>query len=729
MSNRCAVWLLVLIAVVHVSGSIFWVLFDERPPIGQDCIRHALNAMRFTPSVSPVSVDLIEMNDTYLDSYPPAHRTVLSWAYHLLGISKKVANGVSVLFFALLLPVVYAIGRTIRPEDPRPALLAAFVLGCFPNLFASSRFSNLSMMLTLFVALSALALIRSDGFRSIYWSAALGVFLGIGLLVKWTFVVFVAGPFLVTLLSAICGPGTARRLRNAAFTLAVAALVSVHWYWRHLEDVLSLWRYNREIYSSFYQAPTFSAWNLAFYAVRLKDGATPILAAVCVLAFVVVASRRELTRLTIPVAWILSAYVGLVFIQPKWPRYVVPLYPALALILGEGLFTLQRSRTRAALVGATVAIGLIMLVQGVLPFDVIASTFKASFFESHVVPVYPRRQDWGVGLTIQTIVSDWSSPSDLCTVAVLPKPPRMLAAWLNFESFLRGNRIFFRSLSPESFFWSLVDCDYIVTRTGPFLPMSWETEEDPLAGGLIDDQTRLLQRFVASPSEVFSKHYSPIAAFNDSEGQTITISKRVGKFSSPQKLELLETLSPIFREPEQRDIALRIMHRMTGRYQQSLDIWRRLEAKGLNRSWLPTALGPDLVDVLEVEDMVHNFRADIFAGRRVHGAWQIRRPSTQIAPVRLPIGKATFSVVAKAVLNGSDRPRIRIALDGRALWTGVIDAESPAVYTFENETSKNDGLLTITLLDADPAPGRDRSFVVIDKVIIRKSSGEAAHRG
>jgi len=721
MSRRRAFWLLMLIVVGHLSGSVFWVIYDERPPIGQDCIRHGLNALRFAPGAARFTVDLIDMNDRYLDSYPPAHATVLSLAYRAFGVSKKTANGLSTVFFAILLLVVFAIGRALLPDDPRPALLATFILGCFPALFASSRFSNLSMMLTLFVATSVLALIRSDHFNNTTWAIAIGLLMGIGSLVKWTFVVFVVGPLALTLLGGLSRDNALRRVRNAAMTLVIAALVTLLWYVRHATDVIALWRYNRELYGVFYRKGFISAWNLGFYAVRLTEGMTPFLAAFCVVAVVVLVVNRRLKRLAVPLSWIASGYLGLVFIQPKWPRYVIPFYPALALLLAAGLFAIPRSKKRVVLVAAAILVGTVMWAQGILPHDVIATTFKASFFESHIVPVYPVPQDWGIIRIIRTVEDDWSTNAGMPTVVVLPKPPELLAAWCHFESALRGKRILFLSLACDDFFWKLMDGDYIVTRTGPFLPMSWETAHDPQAGALVDGQTELLQDFLESPHVPFGQHYRLIARFRDTDGQTITIARRNLKFSLKEKLELLELLSPIFRENEHKDIAFRILYRQKGWYRHSRKVWEQLEDKGLNRSWLETERGPDLVDVLEVEDMLHNFGANIFAGRRVQGGWEILRPSTQLAPVLLPDGKALISLVAKASPRNGAFPTIQVSLDRKRLWRGEVTSEEPRVYRFEAQTGKRRGMLSIKMLAPDGSAGSSQGSVLIDKVIIRKT--------
>lgn len=722
MSRRRAFWLLILIVGCHFAGSIFWIAYDERPPIGQDSIKHGLNALRFMPETSAFIVDLIDMSDRHLDSYPPAHATVLSLAYRAFGVNKKVANGLSAAFFALLLLVVYAIGRAIQPDDRRPALMATLIAGCFPALFASAHFSNLEVMLTLLVAASVLALLRSDHFKGTFWAIILGLLMGIGFLVKWTFVVFVAGPFAATLLCRITLADCGRRLRNAAITLTLTTLVALPWYAHHARDVIALWRYNRDLYSAFYHKGFLFRWNLGFYAVRLMDGMTPILAAFCAAAIVILALKRSLGRFLVLFLWIASGYVGLVFIQPKWPRYLVPVYPALALVLGAGLFGLGRSKRRAAVVATAALAGTAMLVQGILPIDLIATTFKASFFESGLAPVYPTRKDWGINRIIQTIESDWSAASEMPTVAVMPKPPELLAGWCRFEAALRGRRIMFQSLAADDFYWKLIDSDYVVTRTGPFLPMSWETAHDPEAGGLVDSQTELLQDFLAGPPELFGRHYRVVSRFQD-DGQTVTIARRTLRFSLKEKLELLDLFSPMFRREEHKDIAFRILYRQKGWFSRSREVWEQLEDKGLNRSWLETERGPDLVDVLEVEDMVHNFGANIFAGRRVHGGWEILRPSTQLAPVLLPEGKALLGLVAKKSAWKGESRTIQVSLDGKPLWLGSITSEEPSVYRFEAQTGRRRGMLSIKLLSADEGGPRSQAPVLIDKVTIRRVSG------
>jgi len=722
VSHRRAFWLLILIVCIQVGASIFWIAYDERPPCGQDCIRHTLDAVRVLPQTSRFMTGLIDIIDRHLDAYPLAHRTVVGSLFRIFGVDKRLALGTSALCFASLILVVYAISRALVKENTSPALLAAFLVGCFPAVFAASHFDNLSMMLTFGVALSVLCLIRTDGFRGAGWSAALGLSLGFGLLVKWTFFVFVVGPFALTVASAASQGIIAKRLRNLGIALALAVLIALPWYVQHLEDVLSLFRLNEDIYTGIYPPHPFNLFSLGFYIIRFIRGMTPVLSAVVVLGFVILLIKKRLNRVAIPLGWVLGAYAIMVFFYPKWPRYMLPAYPALAIVAGHGISSLRRSTGRSVLITLIVALGLIMLLQSVIPHDVIATTFKSSFFEHLVTPLFPTRDDWQIPRIVRTIAADWGRPSEFCSVAVAPKLPALQDIYCNFEAIVnQRKRILFTTLSSDSFFWGLVDSDYIVTRTGPFLTLSWEAEMSPWVPA--DRQVVLLENLLADPPRLLSRHYQLVARLNGSDDQIVTISKRTSKFTRDEQVELLELLSPIFRKRQHRDIAFRILYRRKGWYRHSREVWEQLEAKGLNRSWLETERGPDLVDVLEVEDMVHNFGANIFAGKRVHGGWEILRPSTQLAPVLLPDGKASMSLVAKASPRHGEFPTIHVSLDGKSLWRGTITSEEPSVHQFEAQTGKRRGMISIKTSWPDDLGETSLRSVIIDKVIIRKASG------
>jgi len=133
---------------------------------------------------------------------PPAFFLSAIPLYRAFGSSADVATMTNVLYMVVLLWAVYGIGETVG--DQRVGLLSAFAVSTFPAVFAISRLFYVEYALTAVVALSVYLLLRSRDFERRITSLFLGVSLGWGMLIKWTFPAFVLGPLcLVTLRSGV----------------------------------------------------------------------------------------------------------------------------------------------------------------------------------------------------------------------------------------------------------------------------------------------------------------------------------------------------------------------------------------------------------------------------------------------------------------------------------------------------------------------------------------------
>ena len=216
MNDKTTTLALVLILAVHIAAGIFWIVKDKRPPFVEDSAKHALDGLRVLPDTGDWTLGMVESQERHLDAYPPVHRALLGAAYMLMGATLNVAQLLSLLVFLGVLFATYLIAQTVLAGNRSAALIATIIAGCFPAVLVSSRASNLSMSLALAVCLTVLSLIKCDGFRNIRWSVLLGVFLGLGMLVKWSFLVFVVAPIAFTAVKALRQREILRRIVNAA---------------------------------------------------------------------------------------------------------------------------------------------------------------------------------------------------------------------------------------------------------------------------------------------------------------------------------------------------------------------------------------------------------------------------------------------------------------------------------------------------------------------------------
>ena len=107
----------------------------------------------------------------------------------------------------ILLLSLYGIGEKRLYGTTRAGLLAAFLGSMSPFLFSMAHYTYIDYALTAMITPgSVLASMRTEGFRSVWFSVLFGVALGLGMLYKWTPVLFVSGPLLLVVIRMACEP-------------------------------------------------------------------------------------------------------------------------------------------------------------------------------------------------------------------------------------------------------------------------------------------------------------------------------------------------------------------------------------------------------------------------------------------------------------------------------------------------------------------------------------------
>ena len=239
MPNRTAVRysliLLALLIAVQIGANALWLATND-VTVGMDRMFHQVTSLAYDHILRQgISLHSLFTALTWSDYYPPLVHLTVAGSYQLFGVSMDVAAMANSLYLALLLLAVYGIGE--RLAGHWVGLLSAFLVSLLPMIFAMSRYLYLDFALTAMVATNVCLLLRSDRFQRRGYALLYGLSLGLGLLVKWTFVVFAAGPLLVALLrrdTLAAAWQAARRaltLRDGGFSsakrLGVAALLGL----------------------------------------------------------------------------------------------------------------------------------------------------------------------------------------------------------------------------------------------------------------------------------------------------------------------------------------------------------------------------------------------------------------------------------------------------------------------------------------------------------------------
>ncbi len=231
--------------LVHVVFNSYWLAANVTTT-GADKSRHLARSIEYHQLLTPFTLRglfaaLIE--NPIRPSLVPLSATL---AYRILGVSVDAGPMINILYLAILMAATYGLG--LKLAGRKVGLLAAFLIGTYPMIFAMSRYFYLELGLTAMVAATIYFLVASDGFRSRRFSLFFGLCLGLGLLTKRTFVAFATLPILYVIVRSESLQDLWRQLTNRPHVhwrallgaLVGGALLAGLWYVPNRETIATL---------------------------------------------------------------------------------------------------------------------------------------------------------------------------------------------------------------------------------------------------------------------------------------------------------------------------------------------------------------------------------------------------------------------------------------------------------------------------------------------------------
>jgi len=244
LRSRWQVMFLGLLIAAQVVVNWTW-LRTNVVIVGWDRPRHLIESLVYNDLLQQVTLRSTFEAWTHSGYYPPLFHWAMVAFYKVFGISMDVAASVNSLFLVVLLLSAYGIGRHVGGRGV--GLLCAFVTSTLPMIFGMSRYTYIEFSLTAMVALSYWLLLSSQGFGHRAYSLLFGLSVGLGLLTKWTYVLFVFPALLVVVLRSGLLSEARKGLRSlrmdarwAVVSAALAAGLSLIWYLPNVDRVAEL---------------------------------------------------------------------------------------------------------------------------------------------------------------------------------------------------------------------------------------------------------------------------------------------------------------------------------------------------------------------------------------------------------------------------------------------------------------------------------------------------------
>lgn len=395
--------LLALLIAHQVVLSAIWVEWDQGPPGWDQSIPLVKSLLLKKAFDADGVVGLMHAFPAVDRLQPPLLAALIFPVYALVGVTPDAAQVINYIAIIALGLALYGIG--CRLVGPAAGLVAVYVAGTMPLLFGLSRQSYPEFPLAAATTLCIYLLVRSDDFRRRGSGIVLGIGIGVGLLLKMSFPVFVAAPLIVACTRRLRDPaGRDLSGRLVADLLAVAVpagLVAAPWYLPNTATGLSygVSAAYGHIASLENFGPVWSPLTLAgFLDLFVAWGASYFYGLLFLALFLLPASESESSARPIVAAWVIGSLVVFATALNKDIRYLTPMLPGIALLLGDRVVRVWRPwsvRWRSAFLLVPL---ISMYAVSFIPFEkwhghpvikVMARGMGAGFF---VHP--PRVDDW-----------------------------------------------------------------------------------------------------------------------------------------------------------------------------------------------------------------------------------------------------------------------------------------------------------------------------------------------
>jgi len=345
--------------------------------------------------------------------WPPLYY-IISVTFNLLFSPAYISSVMGNLFYLIILLFsIYFIG--IKLFDKDTGILAVVFISMYPIVFRYSRYFNPEFGLMATVTLGICLLIYTDYFQNRKFSVLFGISFGLGMLTKWTFILFLIGPLIYVFLKSGFfrtkqNIFSKQKTLNFSFFLIPAILLPLFWYlsapWNGLIQVfrsflLLCTNYSYgEVESGFISQPLFHPEKLFGYLqLLIHPGISLLFFVIFILSLLPWIFKSKNKALLI--LWYIVPYSILSLSSHREGRFMLSALPAVALVSAAGLQAISFTKFRFLL---RRDLYLIVILLGLLQFFDISYNYNPGRDYLRKAPI----GIWGAPYSSSTEHHKWS---------------------------------------------------------------------------------------------------------------------------------------------------------------------------------------------------------------------------------------------------------------------------------------------------------------------------------
>jgi len=355
-SNRLFDYLFLLLLLSLYGINIYFIInVDSLPPKWDEAV-HLRDSLVFHNIISnpselsfQVIKEILNKSDQYplfrpSGYYPPLVPLLTSLLYFVFGVSAKAAIMFNIFFLFIMVFSVYKIGILIF--DKNTGLLASILILLYPIVLQQSVIYYLDLPLAAMTALTLFILLKTNYFKSTRHSIFAGFLFGFGMLTKWTFLFFLAGPLCYLAFKTFYKTEEAKLISYSSksfknvilFAIFSIATFGIYYFPILTELISETFKYS---HGALAQGPNslFSFASICFYPFSLwNEMITPLGFILFIIGVVLLVFSKNQHKILLLI-WIIIPYLIFTFvIQTKQPRFMLPWLVPISLIISFCIF-------------------------------------------------------------------------------------------------------------------------------------------------------------------------------------------------------------------------------------------------------------------------------------------------------------------------------------------------------------------------------------------------------
>jgi len=370
MNKKIIISILLIIFLIQSVQLSIWIKKDNSPPAWDQSWHAMISINKYNQLLKKNSLTTDQVGRIYPifsfanNLYPPFFHISSIPFYILFGTDYDSALMTNLLFLAILILSAFFIGKKIY--DNESGLLASFIASTIPIYNSMMRDYLIDFSLCAMVALGFALLLYAEHFENFKYSILFGIVLGLGMLTKWTYVVYLIVPIFYSLfifLKKNWKSGKLKsKLKNILFWFLSAFAISISWYNpSQLKRSIPLLLRFTLVQGSLEGDPVFYSLKGLFHYLFVMINQYSLFYFLIFL-FGIVTFVQFYKKNKIPIKNYLYSIIFIYFIftliSNKDPRYIIPIYIFLVITSIFGIFIIDNKKIRYSAIALIVVFGL-----------------------------------------------------------------------------------------------------------------------------------------------------------------------------------------------------------------------------------------------------------------------------------------------------------------------------------------------------------------------------------